>query len=85
MNFMEGTAMRYVLIAAAALALQGCWFVFLPGSLLEPGQYCVGPNAKVGDRIRFTDGRTATVKEVFSTSSRCQPHTPVRANVDMDK
>jgi hypothetical protein len=77
--------MRNIVIAAVALALQGCWGVFIPGSLLEPGSYCVGPNAKAGDRIKFGDGRTGTVKEVFRTSSRCQPHTPVRANVEMDK
>jgi hypothetical protein len=77
--------MRYIVIAAAAVALQGCWAVFIPGSMLEPGSYCVGPNAKAGDRIKFPDGRTGTVKEVFSTSSRCKPQTPLRANVDIDK
>jgi hypothetical protein len=74
--------MRYIVIAAAALALQGCWAVFIPGSMLESGSYCVGPNAKVGDKIHFADGRRGTVKATYSTSSRCQPETPVKADVD---
>lgn len=65
--------LRYVIIVAAALTLQGCWFVFIPGSLISgaadamsgnQGQNCVGETARVGDRIRLNDGRIGTVQKL---------------------
>jgi hypothetical protein len=74
--------MRLFIVVITAAMLQGCWAVFIPGNLLESGSYCVGPNVKVGDRLRYADGRTAIVKAVYNTSSRCQPATPVKADVE---
>lgn len=63
----------YAALGAACLALQGCWFVFIPGSLLagEPF-YCVGPSAKAGDHIKLTDGREATVRATYGTYDKCR-------------
>lgn len=75
---------KITLMAAGMSLLSGCWFAFIPGSLLEPGNLCVGPSAKVGDRIRHRDGRLGTVKAIYNTSSRCTPEMPVKADVTFD-
>jgi hypothetical protein len=68
---------RYLILGAACLALQGCWFVFIPAGLLagEPF-YCVSPTAKAGDHIKLTDGRDATVKAVYGEYAKCQDKYP---------
>jgi hypothetical protein len=78
-----------VLLGLASFALQGCWFIFIPGSVISAasdavtgseGKHCVGERAKVGDTIRLGDGQPMTVKSVSGTSSRCtNPQHPIRA------
>lgn len=79
---------RLAAIACLAASLQGCWFVFIPGSVMNAagdaitgaeGKHCVATNAKVGDRITIS-GQNYTVKSLSGTSSRCeQAIYPVRA------
>jgi hypothetical protein len=74
--------------------LAGCWFVFIPGSMVGAitdsiggyeGQHCVSATAKVGDRIKHTNGSIGTVMKLEGESSRCQnPQHPIRAVVRMD-
>lgn len=77
------------LTAAITTQLAGCWFVFIPGSLIKAvgdgitgaeGEHCVGRSAKVGDRITLPDGRTLTVKSLSGTSVYCtREEHPIRA------
>ncbi len=86
--------MRYLLIACALCGLSGCWFVFIPGSVVgavtdtltgASGDHCVAESAKVGGRISLSGGRTATVKSLSGTSSRCtNPLLPIRAELAVD-
>ncbi len=68
------------LIIVSSLSLQGCWFIFIPGSVIGAvsdsvtgavGSNCVGANAKVGDNIRLQGGGIGTVKSLSGTSTRC--------------
>lgn len=80
---------RYIVITTAALALQGCWAVFIPGSVVgattdaltgNHGQNCITRGSQAGDRIKMNDGRIAVVEKVEGASSRCSdPNYPVRA------
>ena len=71
---------------AAALALcaqlSGCWFIFIPGSLIakasdavtgDRGEHCGPEGVKIGDRFG-----SQTVKSVSGKSSRCPDRNPVR-------
>lgn len=79
------------LVAALTFSLQGCWFIYIPGSVTgavsdaitgAEGSHCVGANAKVGDIIRLPGGGRATVKSLSGTSMRCtNPEHPIRALV----
>lgn len=79
---------RLFCIAGLCAALQGCWFVFIPGSVISSasdsltgaeGTHCVGEASKVGDRIVIA-GRYYTVKSLSGTSSRCREAIyPIRA------
>lgn len=80
---------KIVLVSTLALSLQGCWFVFIPGSLIEStsdamtgaeGKNCVGDSAKVGDKVLIPGQTPATIKSLSGTSIRCKdPRYPVRA------
>ena len=80
---------KTLLLAVFATTLQGCWFVFIPGSVVgsvtdavtgAEGRNCVGANAKVGDRVRLLDGSIGTVKSLSGESSRCpDSRFPIRA------
>lgn len=86
--------MRTVVILGLTLSLQGCWFVYVPGSLMSSmsdsmtgaeGSHCVGPGAKVGDRIRLPGGGYGTVTSLSGTSVRCtQEAYPIRAMLQLD-
>jgi hypothetical protein len=86
--------MKAIAICVACLFLQGCWFVFIPGSLISAvgdklggyeGNMCVASTAKVGDKVRMPDGRTGTVRKLEGESTRCtQTYIPIRAVVDLD-
>ena len=82
-------ATRSVLAVALASQLTGCFFVFIPGSLLQKvsdgitgaeGEHCVGRSAKVGDKIRLADGKVGTVQSLSGSSTRCASESlPIRA------
>ena len=86
--------MRLTLVVALSMCLQGCWFVFIPGSVVSSvsdsmtgaeGSHCVGPNAKVGDRIKLAGGAYGTVVSLSGTSMRCtQDAYPIRALLQFD-
>lgn len=88
-------AAKLALSTAILLALSGCWFVFIPGSVTSAvsdsitgaeGNHCVGANAKVGDMIRLPGGGKARVKSLSGTSIRCQkPELPIRAMLVFDE
>jgi hypothetical protein len=83
--------MRIIAIVGLALSLQGCFFVYVPGSVIDAvgdkidgveGDNCVGPAAKVGDRVRLPAGGFATIVSLSGVSERCkQPEMPVRAKL----
>jgi hypothetical protein len=85
---------RIALGLCLSLTLSGCWFVFIPGSMIQAigdgitgdkGDNCVGPNAKAGDRVRTPGGGGATIVSVHGTSMRCQkPELPIRALLAFD-
>ena len=82
---------RVRLLAAllCLLSLQGCWFVFIPGSVTgaisdsitgAEGASCVTTAVTVGDSVRLPDGSTGIIKSLSGTSTRCtDPSKPIRA------
>jgi hypothetical protein len=78
-----------LLLAPLPFLLQGCFFFYIPGSVMSSisdsvtgseGANCVGADAKVGDKIRLPDGSQNTIKSLSGTSSRCaDARYPVRA------
>ena len=86
--------LRALLVVAPCLMLQGCWFVFIPGSVIASvsdsitgaeGNHCVSASAKVGDTVRMPGNGRATVKSLSGTSVRCQdPALPIRAMLVYD-
>lgn len=79
------------LALAPLLLLQGCWFVFIPGSLIQAasdglsgaeGSHCVHERAQVGDFLQLTDGTRWKVESLSGTSTRCaHPAYPIRARL----
>ena len=89
--------MRYAattLALSLCASLSGCFFVFIPGSVMQKvsdgitgaeGEHCVSRAAKVGDKIRLPDGKTATVQSLSGTSVRCTNESmPIRAALAVD-
>lgn len=86
--------MRFLLLAASSFLLSGCWFIFIPGSVVneisdsitgDKGQNCVSAGSKIADRVRMPGGGWATVKSVSGTSVRCtDPKLPLRAELEFD-
>ena len=85
--------MKFTLAIAATLLLQGCWFVFIPGSVIQAvgdsvtgsfGNYCVSSSAVAGNKVRTPGGGTATVDKISGPSNRCPEATPIRAQVTFD-
>lgn len=83
---------RTILAALAATQLSGCFFVFIPGSLIQKasdsitgaeGDHCVHSGAKVGDKLTAPDGRVGEVKSLSGTSVRCgDANKPIRARIE---
>ena len=83
------TTVKAVSVFAVTAQISGCFFVFIPGSLIQKvsdgvtgaeGEHCVSRLAKVGDRISLPGGRAATVQSLSGTSVRCTNETmPIRA------
>ncbi len=87
--------MRAIAVCVVCLSLQGCWFVFIPGSVVSSvsdslggyeGQNCVPREAKVGDKIRLlSNGGMGTVMKLEGESSRCKDtNMPIRALIRAD-
>ena len=88
---------RRLVVAAMLLAatqLTGCFFIFIPGSVVgavsdsitgAAGANCVSSGAKVGENVRMADGSLKQVKSLSGTSTRCaDANLPIRAElVDM--
>lgn len=82
---------KVFVLLPCVLLLQGCWFVFIPGSLIDAaadgisgaeGHHCVSAGAAVGDHIRLTDGTPWRVESLSGTSYRCKhPDHPIRARL----
>lgn len=82
---------RLLLALPLTLTLHGCFFVWIPGSLIQAaadgitgseGNHCVSANAKVGDPIRLSDSTLWKVESLSGTSTRCQhPANPIRARL----
>jgi hypothetical protein len=81
---------RLLLTLALALPLQGCFFFFIPGSVVgkasdaitgAEGQHCVSTLAQVGDKINIGPGRQiGVIKSLSGPSSRCvEADRPIRA------
>lgn len=86
---------KILLVSAIALSLQGCWFVFIPGSLIDSttdaitgaeGNNCLPESAAVGMRVLVPDQPPVIVKSLSGKSSRCKdPRYPIRALVVPEK
>jgi hypothetical protein len=82
-------AARIAAIVSLASTLSGCFFIWIPGSVVSKisdsvtgseGEHCVGTAAKVGDVLTAPNGEMMTVKSLSGTSSRCQDaNKPIRA------
>ena len=82
-----------ILVLCATLPLQGCFFVFIPGSLIQKtsdamtgaeGDHCVREGTRVGDTITLTNGTSGVVRSLSGTSVRCrQTEFPIRARVEL--
>ena len=86
--------MRHVLGLVLCVLLQGCWFIYIPGSAVSSvsdsftgaeGDHCVREASQVGDRIRAA-GKVGTIKSLSGTSSRCKnPEFPIRARLVIEE
>ena len=75
--------------AAAAALLNGCWFVWIPGSAVraisdsitgDEGQHCVSASVRVGDVVKLPYGGKGRVKSLSGESMMCgQLDKPIRA------
>jgi len=89
---------KVIRIAATALLcsqLSGCFFIFIPGSLIRKasdavtgseGENCVTSTAQVGDHITLVDGSSGTVASLSGKSVICkEARFPIRARIEFDK
>lgn len=82
---------RALVIAGLCGSLSGCWFVFIPGSLIQKvsdgitgakGNHCVGRDATVGSRINIPGVGMGTVVSLSGESVRCTTDRhPIRAEL----
>lgn len=68
--------MKRLLFALACTQIAGCWFIFVPGSVIDrltgnTGNMCVTDAATVGNVVRKTDGTTVKVVAIAGASTRC--------------
>jgi len=85
---MKRTGLIFVSALLLTLPLQGCFFVFIPGSVITAvsdtltgaeGNHCVRASSGVGDSI-LLNGVVHTIKSLSGTSTRCtNPQIPIRA------
>lgn len=83
--------MRTLITLILCLHLSGCWFVWIPGGLVQKvadgvtgaeGEHCVSRAARVGDKIATPQG-SGEVKSLSGTSRLCtDPMRPIRARIE---
>jgi hypothetical protein len=79
-------------VLAACASLSGCFFIWIPGSLIRAvsdgitgakGQHCVASTVQVGDKITIPGVGLGTVKSLSGESMRCtNPIHPIRAELE---
>ena len=77
-------------IVVLCLPLSGCFFIFIPGSLIQAasdgitgasGDHCVAVGTQIGDRINVAEGQ-GVVQSLSGTSVRCgDARYPIRAKL----
>jgi hypothetical protein len=92
MNWNYTIGIRIISIFFLISSLQGCWFIFIPGSVVgaitdgisgAKGEHCVGNSVKVGDKVKKSDGTVLTIKSLSGTSTRCkESDKPIRAELE---
>lgn len=79
--------MRALVAVILCSQLSGCFFVFIPGALIDKmsgseGEHCVGAASKVGDRISIPGSGVGTIESVSGSSMRCtDARFPIRAKI----
>lgn len=78
--------MRIILAVFLCLSLNGCFFFYIPGSVIDAmtgqvGNNCIPEGVKEGDSIRLPDGTMAKVKRISGPSNRCKADKPIRAEL----
>ena len=83
---------RVVLAVLLCSQLSGCFFIWIPGSLIQKvsdgitgakGEHCVGRSAQVGDKVSIYGVGLGTVKSLSGESVRCtNPVNPIRAELE---
>ncbi len=86
--------LKKIFLISMACQLSGCWFIFIPGGVMgaasdaitgAEGNHCGPSTAKIGDKLKFPDGRVGTVQSVSGTTYRCKdPALPTRIRVEFD-
>jgi hypothetical protein len=84
--------LRAVAVTALCTQLSGCFFIWIPGSLLQKasdgitgarGDHCVARSSAVGDRINIPGVGMGTVKSLSGESVRCTTAAhPIRAELE---
>lgn len=82
---------RLAASVALCLPLSGCFFVFIPGSVVgavsdsvtgDRGEHCVAESVAVGARLRLPSGASGTVTSLSGHSYRCNDaRRPIRAEI----
>ena len=85
---------RLIVVAALVMPLGGCFFFYIPGSVIESigdslsgttGKNCVSESSSVGSPVKMSDGRIGKIQKIEGISGRCQnPALPIRAVVSFD-
>lgn len=87
-----GSAVRIGVTLGLCAQLSGCFFIWIPGSLIRAvsdgitgakGEHCVARTAQVGDKISVYGVGLGTVKSLSGESVRCtNPVHPIRAELE---
>ena len=89
MKFPTIVALSASFILSNINSAEAFFFIFIPGSTIDAigdaitgatGDNCVKDSAKVGDKIRLSDGSIHEIQKLSGTSARCQTSEfPIRA------
>ena len=91
-NTYKVKTLKIIVFAFVISSLQGCWFIFIPGSAVgaisdgitgAKGEFCVANSVKVGDKVQKDANTVLTVKSLSGTSVRCKASDkPIRAELE---